>query len=138
MVFMYFIEEHPTFLPVVEPIFTAIAQGETHAMTSTLTLLATLVVSLRLGNRPLANQFEAFLSRSHGLRLMDLDRPLLRAAAELRARHAVKTPDALQLAAALLAGASSFVTNDRPLPELPGLRVFRLCLTEAVADPITP
>jgi predicted nucleic acid-binding protein len=48
-------------------------------------------------------------------------------AAQLRAVHpSVRTPDALQLAAALSAGCSAFVTNDRDLPALPGLRILKL------------
>ena len=35
-------------------------------------------------------------------------------------------PDALQLAAALSSGCKTFVTNDRRLPAVPGLRVVQL------------
>jgi predicted nucleic acid-binding protein len=58
--------------------------------------------------------------------MIDLTRDQLRAAAELRAMAGVKTPDALQLAAAIGAGCTSFVTNDRPLPSVPGLRIVQL------------
>ena len=37
-----------------------------------------------------------------------------------------RTPDALQLAAALSAGCRTFVTNDRDLPAVPGLEVLQL------------
>lgn len=125
-VFIYFLEEHPVFLPIVEPLFEAIDAGRLRAVTSTLTLLETLVVPYRAGNLALAAQYEALLVRSRHLSLVDIDRPLLRAAAALRARHAIKTPDALQVAAALSAGCRSFVTNDRKLPTIPGLEVIDL------------
>lgn len=125
-VFIYFLEEHPVFLPIVEPLFEAIDAGRLRAVTSTLTLLETLVVPYRAGNIALAAQYEALLVRSRHLSLVDIDRPLLRAAAALRARHAIKTPDALQVAAALSAGCRSFVTNDRKLPTIPGLEVIDL------------
>lgn len=125
-VFIYFLEEHPVFLPIVEPLFEAIDAGRLRAVTSTLTLLETLVVPYRAGNLALAAQYEALLVRSRHLSLVDIDRPLLRAAAALRARHAIKTPDALQVAAALSAGCRSFVTNDRKLPTIPGLKVIDL------------
>ena len=38
----------------------------------------------------------------------------------------MRTPDALQLAAALSAGCSTFVTNDRDLPAVTGLEVLKL------------
>lgn len=125
-VFIYFLEEHPVFLPIVEPLFEAIDAGRLRAVTSTLTLLETLVVPYRAGNLALAAQYEALLVRSRRLSLVDIDRPLLRAAAALRARHAIKTPDALQVAAALSAGCRSFITNDRKLPTIPGLQVIDL------------
>lgn len=125
-VFIYFIEEHPEYLPVVEPIFAGIDGGRWEGLTSTVTLLETLVVPYRAGNVQLAAQYEALLARGRGLRLVDLDRPLLRAAAHLRARYRLRTPDALQIAAALAGGCTAFVTNDRRLPEIPGLRILDL------------
>jgi predicted nucleic acid-binding protein len=47
-------------------------------------------------------------------------------AAELRATTGAATPDALQLATALATGCSSFLTNDRRLPSVPGLKVVKL------------
>ncbi|HEY8371104.1 MAG TPA: PIN domain-containing protein, partial [Thermodesulfobacteriota bacterium] len=78
------------------------------------------------GNLTLADRYEAILTGSRGLRVLDLDRSLLRAAAQLRAAVRVTTPDALQLAAALIAGAATYLTNDRDLPRIPGLRILQL------------
>jgi predicted nucleic acid-binding protein len=76
-----------------------------------------LVVPLGAGHAPLAERYEAHLSRARGLRLVEIDRPLLRSAAQVRARHpSVRTPDAIQLATALAAGCTTFVTGDRDLP----------------------
>ena len=126
VIFIYFIEEHPQFLPMVEPVFTAIDTGSFEGVTSGLTLLETLVAPYRAGNAPLAERYTALLTRSRGIRLVDLHRPLLRAAAQLRATARVKTPDALQLAAALGTHCSAYLTNDRDLPPIPGLRILQL------------
>ncbi|MSP62903.1 MAG: type II toxin-antitoxin system VapC family toxin [Myxococcales bacterium] len=124
--FIYFIEEHPTFLRLVEPIFAGIDRGRWEGVTSSLTLLETLVVPYRTGNQALAERYEAILTRSRGLRLVGLDLAVLRAASQLRATFPIKTPDALQMAAALSAGCTTFVTNDRHLPDVPGLRILLL------------
>ncbi len=125
--FIYFIEEHPRFLPVVEPVFAAMAAGRIEAVSSSLTLLEVLVVPYRAGDRPLADRYEALLTGSRGLRLIDIDRAQLRATAQLRGVHrGVKTPDAIQLCAALSGRCATFVTNDRELPSIPGLRVLQL------------
>ena len=43
-VFIYFIEEHPQFLPLVEPLFREVNEGRKELVTSALTLLEVLVV----------------------------------------------------------------------------------------------
>ena len=125
-VFIYFVERHPRYLEQVRPLFGAVDNGTLEAVTSALTLLEVLVVPYRAGDVPLAERYEALLTRSRGLRLVELRRAQLRAAAQLRAVHGVRTPDALQLAAALSARCTAFVTNDRRLPALPGLCVVQL------------
>jgi predicted nucleic acid-binding protein len=125
-IFIYYIEEHPRFLPLVEPVFEGIDRGQWRAVTSGVTLLETLVIPYQLGDEPLAERYETLLTRSRGLTLVELDRPLLRVAARLWATASVRTPDALQLAAALAARCTAYLTNDRALPSLPGLPVLQL------------
>ncbi|MFQ5789830.1 MAG: type II toxin-antitoxin system VapC family toxin [Acidobacteriota bacterium] len=125
-VFIYYIEEHPRFLDIVAPIFLAMDEGRFQAVTSALTLLETLVVPYRAANLGLADRYEILLTQSRGLRLIELDRPLLRFAAQLRATFRVKTPDALQLSAAMTAGCKVFLTHDRDLPSLRGIEVLQI------------
>jgi len=125
-VFIYFIEEHPRFLPVVAPVFAAVASSRLPAITSGITLLETLVIPYRSGNTTLAARYETLLTKSRGIRFRDLDRPLLRSAAQLRAVFSIRTPDALQLAAALSGGCSVYLTNDRSLPPIPGLAILQV------------
>ena len=125
-VFIYFIEEHPAHLATIAPLFTLADAGERDLVTSGLTLLEVLVVPHRKGKAALADRYEALLTRSRGLRLVEPDLKQLRVAAAIRAAHAVRTPDALQLAAALTTGCTAFVTNDRRLPDLPGLEILQL------------
>lgn len=125
-VFIYYIEEHPFYLPLVEPLFVALDEERLTGVTSTVTLLETLVVPFRAGDLSLAERYETILTFSRGLLLLDLDRPLVRMAAQIRAMYGLKTPDALQVAAALQAGCTTFVTNDRKIPTIGGLRVLRL------------
>ncbi|HEV8232333.1 MAG TPA: PIN domain-containing protein [Thermoanaerobaculia bacterium] len=127
VVFIYFIEEHPRFLPLLDPVFAAIDGERLPAIASSLTLLEVLVVPYRVGNVPLAERYELVLTRSRGLRLVDIDRTQLRAAAQLRAVHSsLRTPDAVQISAALSGGCSVLLTNDRELPAVPGLRILQL------------
>ena len=125
-VFIYLIEEEPRFLPHILPLFAEADQGKRELVTSALTLFEVLVVPYRAGNRQLAERYEALLTRGQGIRMIELTRDQLRAAAQLRAATGAKTPDALHLVSALGAGCKTFVTDDRRLPTVPGLRVIQL------------
>ncbi len=124
---IYFIEDHPNYAPVVAPLFEAAERGTVALVVSALTLMEVLVVPYRHGELAVAERYEALLTRSRGVTLAPLDLPVLRAAAALRgAAPSVRTPDALQLATALHHRCDSFVTNDRRLGSLPSLRVVHL------------
>jgi predicted nucleic acid-binding protein len=100
-VFINYIEEQPDYLPLIEPLFAEIDGSGREAVTSALTLLEVLVVPYRAADLALANRYEALLTRSRGLRVVDVDRTQLGTAAQLRAIYRLRAPDALQLAAAL-------------------------------------
>jgi predicted nucleic acid-binding protein len=124
--FIYLMEENADFLPLLEPIFVQADRGEREIVTSSLTLLEVLVIPYRAGDLFLAKRYETLLKWSRGVRLVEIDHDQLHAGAQLRALHRIRTPDALQLAAALSAGSRAFVTNDRELPEIQGLRILQL------------
>jgi len=125
-IFLYFIEEHPKYLSLVEQVFAAVDAGALEAVTSSLTLLEVLVIPFRFANAALIDRYETLLTKSRGLRLVDLDRDFLRAVAQVRASTRAKTPDAMQLAAAMAAGCPAFLTNDDRIPTVPGLRTLLL------------
>jgi predicted nucleic acid-binding protein len=125
-IFIYFIEEHPAYLPLVLPLFEEADQGKRTLCTSALTLLEVLVVPYGRLDVRLAQHYERLLTRSRGVKLVESTREQTRVAAQLRALTAVKTPDALQFACAAVSGCRTFLTNDRALPDLPDLRVVQL------------
>ena len=125
-IFIYFIEEHVQYLPIIEPLFREVHGGRKLLVTSALTLLEVLVIPYRMGNRFISDRYEVLLTQSSGVRMVEISRHHLRAAAQLRAATRARTADALQLATAMSYGCTAFVTNDRDLPTIPGLRVLQL------------
>lgn len=125
-IFIYFIEEEKRFLPLVKPLFEAVDRGDLVGVTSGLSLMEVLVVPYRSGNFALAERYEALLTNSRNLRMIEVDRRVLKAAAQLRATFKLKPPDAIQVAAALVGNCTSFLTNDREIPVVPGLKNFQL------------
>ncbi|MFQ6003635.1 MAG: type II toxin-antitoxin system VapC family toxin, partial [Candidatus Zixiibacteriota bacterium] len=63
---------------------------------------------------------------AEGLTTILLSQDIAEEAARLRAAHNIRTPDAIQMATAIQAGASFFLTNDDRLPALPELSVLVL------------
>jgi predicted nucleic acid-binding protein len=125
-IFIYFIEEDGRYLPLIKPLFEAIDRGDLLAVTSGLSLMEVLVVPYRSGNSALADRYESLLTYSRGLRFIEVDRRLLKAAAQLRATFKLKPPDAIQVAAALVGDCQSFLTNDRRIRAIPGLKILQL------------
>ena len=88
-IFIYFIEEHPRFLPLIEPFFQEVASGRREVATSVLTLLEVLVIPYRSGDHVLAGRYETLLTRSRGIRMFDISRTFC---ARLRNRAVLRGP----------------------------------------------
>jgi len=122
---IYFIEENPTYLEAVRLFFEAMDRGDFAVVTSTITLLEMLVHPLRSNNRELAAEYRDILLNSR-LMTMEVSNTVAEQAARLRATHNIRTPDAIQISAALNAGASHFFTNDVRLPAISSIQIISL------------
>jgi len=83
-------------------------------LTSRLSRLECRVKPLRANDAGLTALYDAFFAGAE-VELLDLTADVVEKATDLRARLNVKTPDALHLASAILAGAAAFLTGDRAL-----------------------
>src|SRR5262249_47820118 len=104
----------------------AIDRGEISAVTSIVSLLEVLVYPIRNGSIDLAHQYRDILFNTKGLTTVLLSQEIAEEAARLRAFHNIRTPDSIQMATAIKASASFFLTNDARLPSLPGMRMVML------------
>jgi predicted nucleic acid-binding protein len=124
---IYYLEEHPTYLSLVDELFDAIDAGNANGMTSVLTLLEVLVKPLRDGRSQIADEYRQLLTASSNLKLHAIDEAVCQRAASLRASHAwLRTPDALQLGTALEHQAEVIVTNDEHWKALSEIKVIVL------------
>ena len=78
------------------------------------------------GDATLAQQYRNTLLSSRGLTSIPVSHNIAEEAARLRAAHNLRTPDSIQMARALLAGAGYFLTNDAKLASVPGPQVLTL------------
>lgn len=123
---IYFTEENPTYIEVIDPFFKAVGSGELMVVTSIVTLLEVLVRPIRDGNLKLAQRYRDFLLNSRSVTTRFLYQGIAEEAARLRAAHNIRTPDSIQMATAIFGGASFFLTNDTRLPSLPNLKTLVL------------
>lgn len=122
---IYFIEEHPRYLETILTLFEAVERAEITAVTSTVTLLEVLVHPFRNNNDYLATEYRDILLHSKVI-TYDVSAAIAESAAQLRSRHNIRTPDAIQIAAAMHAGATHFLTNDTRLPTFQALEILVL------------
>ena len=124
--FIYLIETHPLYLSLVEPVFERIDIGEMNAVTSTITVAEVTVLPLRQQRYDLREQYLRLLLNNRNLDIITVDIQVAQTAAELRAKFGVRLPDAIQVAAAILAKCDAFVTNDRSLRQITDIPVLTL------------
>ena len=122
---IYFVEENPRYIDAVAPFFNAVESGRIRAITSVVTLSEVLVVPLRSGNTVLADRYRSILLPGAGIATYPVTQAIAEEAARIRAAYRrVRTPDAIQLATAIVGGARLFLTNDTSLPDLPNLQML--------------
>ena len=119
---IYYIEENSKYLPTLQPFFEALDRREFSIVTSTVTLLEVLVHPIRQNNHQLVQQYKSILRNVAGIEMLPLDINISENAAQLRGGYNIRTPDAIQMATAIQAGATYFLTNDIALPEIPNLQ----------------
>jgi len=117
-VFIYHLEAHARYRFLTDSILRAVQTGQLQGVTSTVTLMELTVRPWQLAQPQVARQYEILLGNFPNLTLCDVNRDVARKAAQLRASDKLRPADALQVATALVSGATLFVTNDKQLKRL--------------------
>jgi predicted nucleic acid-binding protein len=124
--FIYFWEQHPRYFAPSEVLFRFLKTPEVQGITSIIMLIEACIHPQREGRLDLVDAYQRSLVDSQQVRMVPIEVDLARRAVHLRARHDIHLPDALQIAAAMEAGATAFVTNDRRMAKVQGIRILLL------------
>ena len=111
-VFIYQLEMNPKYLPVSDHIFSWIERKGSQAVTSTITMTELLVQPYRNQDEQLVDRLYGLLSTYPNLEWVPPSLEIADLAAQMRAHHRLRTPDALQAATAVQCRATAFITND--------------------------
>jgi predicted nucleic acid-binding protein len=125
-VFIYQLEANPRYLGLTDPVFAWLEQPEHTAVTSTITMTELLVPAYRGGGEQRVNEFYALLATYPNLEWVAASLEIADIAARIRAKHRLRTPDALQAATAVHAGAIGLITNDPVFERVEGLETLLL------------
>jgi predicted nucleic acid-binding protein len=115
---VYFLEKHPVHFQTAKDLFSRIEGGEIIGLISSLVFAELLVPAYRDGQTALADAIVKILLNFPNLATYPLTPEISQKAAEIRATHNLRTPDAIHLATALAGKADCFITNDRALERL--------------------
>lgn len=121
---IYWFEEHPNYIQKLVRFFDEITEKQIPLMTSMVTYIEVLTYPEKMGNRLLSGKYRNYFTNSDQLTIYPLDVTVADAAIRLRARHALKTPDAIQLATAQVCGCDYVLSNDRNWQGVRGVRVL--------------
>ena len=127
-IWIYHFEQHPRLAAVAGEVIESMERGKFRGVASELTLLELTVRPLQLARQDVADDYEVLLDYFPNFELEPISREILLEAAALRARHRLRTPDAIQIATGLRTGATLAVTNDE------GWRHFPLIDTAILTD----
>jgi len=126
MVFIYHFEKNQRYFPITTSLLNSIESGRVNALTSIVSLIEILTGALRSKDKKLAEQYRLILTSFPNLQLLDLDQQIGSKAAELRANYDLKSPDAIQVATAIVSRADSFMTNDEGLKVVKEIEIVLL------------
>lgn len=122
-IFIYHFEENSSYVGLTTLVLDRIQSGKSRGIASELTLHEILVRPLKLELQEVADEYELLLSNFPNLTLFPVTRPILLKAADLRATHNFRTPDAIIIATALINRATLLITNDKQWKQLKMLTV---------------
>lgn len=126
-IFIYHFEAHPEFGARARAFFRdCVDTGRNPAVTSVVTLAEVLTRPKSMGRGDLVARYREYLEGATRMRLIPIDATVAEQAADLRARHSLRLPDAFQIAACLSAGATVLLSNDARLKQVQDLKIVLL------------
>ena len=123
---IYYLERNEHYREMLRPFFTMVSNKECSVVTSVMTLVEGLIFPLRANDYEWERKYYTFLYSAKGVKTCDVSPNIAERAARLRATHNITAPDAIQIATAIAAHASVFLTNDAQLSSIPDIKVLVL------------
>jgi len=125
------VQGEPALRQRVNAVFSPVSGISPEVAYSDLTRLECRVKSVASANAALLARYDQFFSTPGYIHIL-LDSAAFDLATELRARHGLKTPDALHLAAAIASGCGELWTNDERLTRAADNRIRIITIDQLI------
>ncbi len=119
-IFIYFFEKNPEFGLKSKKIFELLATKRAQGTTSVITLIELLSFQRGQGE---TDKLKNLYSTIPNLMTIDVNRVIALESARIRRIYGFRTSDTIQLAAAIVSGATKFITNDHRLKKFKELKI---------------
>ncbi len=124
--FIYFLDQHPTYFRAVAALFQASMDQAFFATTGDAAVAEVMVGPYRQDDPSMAARCKQFFAQAQLLTVVAHQRQVFDSAAQLAAKKRMKFVDALHIATAIDVGCTAFITNDTDVPSVQGLDVIQL------------
>jgi predicted nucleic acid-binding protein len=121
-IFIRILEGAPVLRDPIEKRLAPVRGTPGFLLTSRLSLLECRCKPMRMADQALVHLYDGFFASAE-VAIVEIDHVVIDKATQLRASLNVRTPDAIHLASAILAGASAFLTGDLALSRCTELNV---------------
>ncbi len=122
-IFVYFFQQHKQFGVAAKSLFELMAQKQTRAVTSIITLTELLSIPT---SEEVTEELTARFLETPNLIISEINQTIALDAARIRRLYGIRTPDALQLATALFHKSDFFITSDQRLKSFKDLSIIIL------------
>ena len=124
--FIYFVEQHPTYIERMRAIFRHVDPERTQVITCAITLTEVLTMPIKLMQQRYQQEYREMLLNTEAITVRSVDATIAEQAAQFRAKYSLRTPDALHIATAISAQCQAFLTNDLGLKRVTEVTILVL------------
>jgi len=125
--FIYHIEQNTKYLGLTRVIFKELLPNDSiFAVASTLIFTEILIKPYKLNRSGLALAYKTLIKAMPNFSLFAPDEQVADTAAQIRAKHGLRTPDSIHLATAIDQGATAIIGNDRRWKKVKEIKVIVL------------
>ena len=124
--FIYYFEDNPNYGQLINQLLSSIYENNSSFVTSYITYIELITKPKQLGRDDIVAKYRDFFTNSDNLSLYPLNLIVSEKVAEIKAHYNFNTPDAIQIATALICGADYIITNDKAWKKITEVSVLIL------------